>query len=231
MNRAGYRTAMAGKWHVGDNVSPVARGFGNFYGFTRGYAVDSWEPRMMTRLPEGRPCRTYEKGRFFATDAITDHALDFLAGMRQADAPWFLYVAYQTPHFVHWPAGTKRKGQIDHRPGHLIDVMATCAEAAGATYPKSIDGQAILPMEGRSLLPALRGDPPQPRTLFWEHEGNRAVRDGRWKLAAVRDGPWTLYDIDADRTEQNDLAERHPDVVARLAKAWNQWAQRCWVRR
>ena len=102
---AGYRTAAAGKWHVGDSEPPTKRGFDDFYGFVGGYGVDSWEPRMMTRLPEGRPQRSYAPGEFFATDAITDHALDFLADMRKSGEPWFLYVAYQAPHF---PVQSKR---------------------------------------------------------------------------------------------------------------------------
>ncbi len=104
LKTAGYRTAMAGKWHVGDHQPPTERGFDEFYGFARGYAVDSWEPRMMTRLPADRPQPRYEPGKYFATDALTDSALDFLKTFRRprADArqsPWFLYVAYQTPHF------------------------------------------------------------------------------------------------------------------------------------
>jgi arylsulfatase A-like enzyme len=99
LKAAGYRTAMVGKWHVGNNVSPIARGFDNFYGWTRGYAVDSWEPRMLTRLPAGATQRSYPSGEFFATDSLTDHALDFLSAMRSSAAPWFLYVAYQAPHF------------------------------------------------------------------------------------------------------------------------------------
>lgn len=99
LKTAGYRTSMVGKWHVGDNISPVDRGFENFYGWTRGYGVNSWYERTMIRLPAGAPQRTYQPGEFFATDALTDHALDFLAGMRQAKAPWLLYVAYQAPHF------------------------------------------------------------------------------------------------------------------------------------
>ena len=83
---AGYRTAAVGKWHVGDHQPPTARGFDDFYGFVRGYGVDSWEPRMMTRLPEGKPQRGYQPGEFFATDAITDHALDFLSDMRGSKA-------------------------------------------------------------------------------------------------------------------------------------------------
>jgi arylsulfatase A-like enzyme len=435
LRTAGYRTAMSGKWHVGDNQPPTARGVDDFYGFVRGYAVDSWEPRMMTRLPEGRSRRAYPSGQFFATDAITDHAIDFLDDARKTKAPWFLYVAYQTPHFplqstaedmrgyaevyakgwdsireqrlarqerlgltaadttltprspipkpdvakriasftadghnppwsslpaerradlaqrmavyagmvtgmdrnigrlvndlrghgelentlvlflsdngacaewepfgfdlrpvarpqagtginigtpsapnvlhrgddlarmggpgslfsygsgwanacntpwrlykhyvheggistpfiVHWPAGTKRRGEIDARAGHVIDLMATCVDAAGATYPKRLGGNALLPMEGRRLLPALGVEESQSRVLFWEHEGNRAVRDGKWKLVALQGGPWELYNVELDRTELTNLAVRHPDIVARLTKAWNEWAKRCWV--
>ncbi len=100
LKAAGYRTAMSGKWHVGDTVSPTARGFDEFYGFVRGYGVDSWDARPMIRLPEGRTARKYAPGEFFATDAITDHALDFLADFGQTpERPWFLYLAYQAPHF------------------------------------------------------------------------------------------------------------------------------------
>ena len=99
LKAAGYRTAMGGKWHVGDKISPIERGFDDFYGFTRGYAVDSFDARMMIRLPGGKPQRSYKVGEFFATDAITDHALDFLGAARQTKQPWFLYLAYQSPHF------------------------------------------------------------------------------------------------------------------------------------
>ncbi len=95
--------------------------------------------------------------------------------------------------------------------------MATCADAAGATYPQTFAGNEILPMEGRSLLPALHGERPQPRMLFWEHEGNRAVRTASgssWRSG----GLWELYDFEIDRTELHNVAERHADVVARLAK-------------
>ncbi len=99
LKTAGYRTAMVGKWHVGDNLSPIDRGFDDFYGWTRGYGVNSWYSQTMTRLPQGRPQRRYQPGEFFATDALTDHAVDFLGGMRGDGSPWLLYVAYQAPHF------------------------------------------------------------------------------------------------------------------------------------
>jgi arylsulfatase len=93
LKSTGYRTAMSGKWHVGDRLSPIERGFADFYGCVRGYAVDSFDARMMIRLPEGRPPRGYNPGEYFATDAITDHALDFMGEARRMKQPWFLYVA------------------------------------------------------------------------------------------------------------------------------------------
>ena len=90
-----------------------------------------------------------------------------------------------------------------------------------------VDGDTRL--EGRSLLPAFRGESAAPRTLFWEHEGHRAVRDGRWKLVARKGQPWELYDIEADRAELHDLSAREPERVSRLADAWAAWAARCSV--
>ncbi len=438
---AGYRTAAVGKWHVGDRELPTKRGFEDFYGFVGGYAVDSWEPRMMTRLPEGKPQRHYQPGKFFATDALTDHALDFLADMRKDGAPWLLYVAYQAAHFpvqskredmagypeiyaqgwdrireqrlarqkntgllsgnttlpprskiphtvastregsmtedgknpawdslpverradlaqrmsvyagmvtgmdrnvgrilsdlrasaqldntiilflsdngacaewepfgfemlqtpnplpgtglnqgtqalpnklyrgdelakmgqagsfpsygsgwanacntpwrlykhyaheggigtpliAHWPAALgkdgEKKGRFIREPAHLIDLMATCVDVAGATYPAELGGNKILPMEGVSLRPLLapsRSLPASlsPRLLAWEHEGNRAIRDGKWKLVSVGDAAWELYDMDADRVEMNNLAASQPERVNVMAAKWETWAKR-----
>lgn len=440
LQSAGYRTLAAGKWHVGD-FDPTTRGFDDFYGWYRGYGVDSWNERMMIRLPAGRPQRHYEPGKFYATDAITDHALDFLAAARQESGkPWFLYLAYQAPHFplqapaeeiakyekvyaqgwdkireqrlarmkqlglvpatmsltprsriplpalarqhglpagldvnpawdsldperradlarrmavfaamvdrmdsnigrviadlrahreldntfvvflsdngacaewdpygfdltlpppekaepgtgvnagtqnapsvlhrgeelqrlggpgsyiaygsawanagnaplrlykhyaheggictpfiMHWPAGIKRPGSIDTRAvGHLIDVMPTFVELAGAQYPAQHSGHAILPMEGVSLVPLSRGAPlARTNWLCWEHEGNRAVRDGQWKLVGFGGGAgWELYDIVADRGEQNNLAGQYPNRVKAMAAYWEDWAKRCLV--
>jgi arylsulfatase len=151
------------------------------------------------------------------------------------NTPWRLYKHYgheggiSTPLIVHWPAATKRRGAIDPRPGHLVDIMATLAEVSGAAYPAELDGQKILPMEGRSLLPALRGEAPEARTLFWEHEGYRAVRDGNWKLVARKGQPWELYDLLRDRTELNNLAPGNAARVAELQAKWEAWARRSFV--
>ncbi len=108
--------------------------------------------------------------------------------------------------------------------------MATCVDLSGAKYPRQWEGKPILPMEGISLTPAFQGKPlNRARPLFWEHESNRAVREGRWKLVAKADQPWELYDMEKDRTEMHDLAGKHPQDVRRLADQWDAWAARARV--
>src|SRR5512138_999119 len=95
---AGYRTFLSGKWHVGTN-DPTQRGFEEFYG-TLTSAATFWDPARYLRLPAGRKPRAYEQGAFYGIDALTDHALDFLGQARGTpDRPWFLYLAYNSPHF------------------------------------------------------------------------------------------------------------------------------------
>lgn len=438
LKTAGYRTAAVGKWHVGDRIIPTEHGFDDFYGFVSGYGVDSWEPRMMIRLPAGKPQRAYNPGEFFATDALTDQAMDFLGDMRKSGGPWMMYLAYQAAHFpvqsrredmagyaesyaqgwdairaqrlerqkkmglvpaevtlpprskislpevakrigsltadgnnpaweslpadrradlaqrmavyagmitgmdrnigrilvelrasgqlentlilflsdngacaewepfgfemkappanlnaghgmnqgtqglpnklyqgdelakmgsagtyisygsawanasntpwrlykhygheggisapfiAHWPAmigaaGGKAGGLV-HTPSHLIDIMATCAQISGGVYPKEVEGRAILPAEGTNLLPLMKGEEAAARMLFWEHEGNAAVRAGDWKLVrAGKSGAWELYDVKADRGEMHDLAGEQTERVADLSGKWEAWAQR-----
>jgi len=119
LKQAGYRTFMSGKWHVNDPV-PTEQGFEEFYGFTHGYAVDCWNPRMMIRLPEGRPDHNYEEGEFFATHALTDYALKFIQQSKKQTPgkPWFTYVAYQAPHFpVQAPQKDIEKYKDTYKPG------------------------------------------------------------------------------------------------------------------
>ncbi|HEY3507490.1 MAG TPA: arylsulfatase [Actinocatenispora sp.] len=134
-----------------------------------------------------------------------------------------------TPLIVHWPRGLGGDGRIVHEPAQLPDVLATVLDATGANYPGEYAGRRVLPPEGRSMVPAWRGEPTPPRTLYWEHEGNAAVRRGRWKLVRKYPGDWELYDLDADRTELHDLAAEHPDLVADLADEYQRWADRCGV--
>ncbi len=442
---AGYGTYACGKWHVGE-PGPIARGFEEFYGYTHGYAVDSWDPKMMVRLPEGRPQRTYAPGRYYAADAIADHALDFLELARQKDRAWLLYVAFQAAHFpiqapaelterymatyargwdalraerlermkklglapaglalpprspiddaavakrlgsltadglnpawdslgaarradlarrmavyaamvermdanvgrlveslrqhgeldntlilfmsdngacaewepfgfdlapsnnsgnrpghgidggtpgrpnvlhegeelaamggpgsqfsygcawanlcntplslykhyaheggirtpliAHWPARLALPGTLRPHVAHVMDVLATCVDVAGAAYPQTYNGQEVLPLSGQSLLPALLGRPAAPRTLVFEHEHNAALRQGDWKLVGRgvvgRDGlrphaRWELYDVAADPAEQRDLAGAKPDAVAQMSKLFLDEARRTFV--
>jgi arylsulfatase len=134
-----------------------------------------------------------------------------------------------TPLVVHWPAGGLRAGSVVRTPFQLTDVMPTILEATGAAYPARHDGHDIIPFEGRSVLPALRGASAPDGTLFWEHTGNAAIRKGRWKLVRDHPKPWELYDLSRDRTELHDVAAGHPDVVAELAREWQAWADRVGV--
>ena len=99
LKQAGYQTFMSGKWHVSDNELPTMRGFDRFYGFYTGYTVNSYNPNQMGLFPPGKE-HTYAPGKFYATDAITDYALDFIEqGRGDKTRPWFLYLAYQAAHF------------------------------------------------------------------------------------------------------------------------------------
>ncbi len=142
---------------------------------------------------------------------------------------WVHEGGISTPLIVHWPKGVpaSRQGKFENQPGHLIDIMATCVELAGAKYPAQYKGNMITPMEGISLLPAIAGKPLVRREpLYWEHESNRAIRDGKWKLVAKENQPWELYDMEKDRTEMNDLAAKDPERVKMLAAKWDAWAAR-----
>jgi arylsulfatase len=132
-----------------------------------------------------------------------------------------------TPLIAHWPAGIAAKGELRTQPGHLIDIMATCVAVSGAKYPAEFNGNPILPMEGRSLLPAFANLPIERDALYWEHEGNAAVRVGDWKLVRRgQNGVWELYNLKADRTELNDLASKNPETAKELAAKWDVWAAR-----
>ena len=133
-----------------------------------------------------------------------------------------------TPLVAHWPRGIRGRNAITSQLGHEMDIMATCLDISGVPYPAhSKAGGAPPPLEGRSLLPAFCGESIADRgMIFWEHEGNCAVRDGKWKLVSAWPDTWELYDMEADRTELHNLAEAHPEHVDRLAEAYRRWAAR-----
>lgn len=132
-----------------------------------------------------------------------------------------------TPLIAHWPAGITARKEWVETPSHLIDIMATCVDLGGAKYPESRKGLAIPPMAGFSLRPLFKlGGQLAERAIFFEHEGNAAVRQDDLKLVRQgRKGAWELYDLKADRTEQHDLAKERPETVESLKKTWLTWAK------
>jgi arylsulfatase len=134
----------------------------------------------------------------------------------------------RTPCIVHWPAGLRTHGVVND-PGYITDFMPTICALTGATYPRTRAGVDVLPQEGTSLVPVLRGESLPARRICIEHEGNRGVRDGNWKLVSRKDQPWELYHLTRDPGEQHDLAAEHADRVALLSAAWDEWAARCAV--
>jgi len=135
-----------------------------------------------------------------------------------------------SPFIAHWPAGIEAKGTIQREPCHLIDIAPTLYELAGARYPKNHGGNGIGGLEGVSLLPALRGEAlERPSPIFFEHEGNRAVREGPWKLVSRHGKAWELYDLSSDRSETSDQAAAQPERVAKMTASYEAWAERCGV--
>ena len=132
-----------------------------------------------------------------------------------------------TPLIAHWPKGITRHGELRQRIGHLIDVMPTFIEVAGATYPEILNGHTIKPIEGVSLVASFDQDEQVDRVLMWEHYTTAAIRDGKWKLVKLGGNkPWELYDMERDRSEMNNLAGAMPEKVKELSAKWEAEAKR-----
>jgi arylsulfatase len=192
-----------------------------------------WPP-MQTR--DGRPVRTGPEVMPGAADTYIAYGRGWA---NVSNTPfreykhWVHEGGIATPLIIHWPAGmaADQRNRIVHEPGHLVDIMATCVDVGDVAYPQQQGGRKIQPLEGASLRPTFKGSSIERSVpIFWEHEGNRAVRNGKWKLVAKGPGgPWELYDMEADRTETNDLAAAHPDIVQNLRTEWEAWARRAKV--
>ncbi len=143
---------------------------------------------------------------------------------------WFHEGGVSTPFIVHWPSRIEDPTILDNVPMHITDIAATVYDAAGAQYPSEFKGNEITPLEGESFMSAIEGKAwSREKPVAVEHEGNRGIRIGDWKLVAEWDKPWELYNIPEDRTELNDLASSEPSRVAEMERAYDEWAERTGV--
>ncbi len=129
-----------------------------------------------------------------------------------------------SPFIMHWPEGLKGKeNSINHGVCHVIDILPTFLEITNTNYPDTINGLRTSAIEGRSILPVIKGEVTATRdTLFWEHETGKALRIGNWKISALIGGKWELFNLAVDRTETNNLAEKMPDKIEEMKAVWLQ---------
>ena len=135
------------------------------------------------------------------------------------------------PTIVHWPAGMakEKEGTIMAQPCSFLDVMPTCLELAGASYPSFYAGNSIKPLcdEARSFVSLLQDKESwdDERTMYWEHENGKAIRKGNWRLTALANGGWQLFDLSHDLSETNNVAAEYPEKVREMKALWNNWAK------
>ena len=193
---------------------------------------------------DGKPVKIMKEGWPGPADGYTAYGLNWA---NASNTPfreykhWVHEGGIATPLIVHWPAKIKNGGELRKSPAHLIDIMATCMDISGLEYPANYNENTVHPMEGISLVPALEGKDLDREAIYWEHEGNRAVRMGKWKLISKASkknsyiwdkkdelelAAWELFDMEKDRTEMHDMAATNPEIVKTLALMWLEWGKR-----
>jgi len=132
-----------------------------------------------------------------------------------------------TPLIARWPQVIKQKGGLTREVGHIVDIMATCVDAAGAVYPETFKDKPVKPKRGKSLVPVFKtGKREGHEYIYWEHIGSRAVRHGKWKIVFKQHGEaWELYDIEVDRSELNNLADTQPEILEQLKQKYAIWSK------
>ena len=129
-----------------------------------------------------------------------------------------------TPCIMHWPAGMKYKGEITQERGHVVDLMSTCIELAGAKYPSEFNGKPILKHESLSLVPVIKGGvQPHSQCYYFDHNKTQAVIQGDWKIVRERDNPWQLHNLTENRTETIDLSAEYPDRLQEMITLFEEW--------
>ncbi len=191
-----------------------------------------WDPYGFDKLDS--PLNIVHTGDDLKKVGGPDSYVSYGSGWANAsNTPWRLYKHYaqeggiRTPLIVHWPEGLKTKpGATTAQIGYVTDFMPTLLKVCGASYPAAHNGTDILPTEGQDLTPTFGGGTLSPRVLCVEHEGNRMVREGVYKLVALADKPWELYNLQADPTEMHDISPAEPARVEQLSADWETWAVR-----
>jgi len=132
-----------------------------------------------------------------------------------------------TPFIAYW-SGVIKPGAKTNQVAHIIDIMPTFMELAGASYPERIDGRKTKPIAGKSLLPIFQGKQRRAHdVLYWQFGKAKAVRTGKWKLVSLGNSGWELYDLEKDRTELHNLASQHPEKVEQMTTLWDTWWKNC----
>ena len=201
---------------------------------------DGWIMNLLEKPPYAGTLETRDgrKVRFGNNPDIVPGAEDTYASYgvpwaNVSNTPFRLYKHWvheggiATPFIVHWPEGIAARGELRHQSAQLPDVMTTFLDVAGVDYPEINEGRTIKPAEGFSMVPTFIDKPHGREVLYWEHEGNRAVRRGKWKLVCKKNCDWELHNMEKGRTEADDVAADHPDTVKELAALYNSWAKRC----
>lgn len=154
-----------------------------------------------------------------------------------SNTPFRMYKCYvheggiASPLIVYWPRKIKN-GKLVETPVHITDIMPTLLSAAGVNYPEKIDDRSLIELPGQCLLPLFMkdtGDYNENRQFYWEHGGNKAIRDRNWKLVQVQGGTWELYNMDEDRCESNNLIRKYPERAQHMREMYDTWAHKAYV--
>lgn len=197
-------------------------------------AEDGWAQYYPNQLPDGRRMTMGNVPDLPPGDALTFQSYD-RPWANVSNAPFRLFKHYvheggiSTPLIAHWPAGINEP-HIAHQAAHVADVLPTILDATGCAPLTQLAGHAIKPMDGESFMDLLAGRSwSREQPILFEHEGNCAVRQGRFKLVKVHGEPWELYDMELDRTELHNLAGRGGRQEADLRRLYDDWASRTGV--
>lgn len=194
-------------------------------------AEDGWAKFFPDTTHDGRKIEMGNRPDVMPGDALTYQSYD-KPWANVSNAPFRLFKHYvheggiSTPLVAHWPKGLAK--QVPQQaPCHVVDILPTILEVTGAPYLKELGGNGIQPVQGESILPLLKAqDWAREEPIFFEHEGNCAIRMGRFKLVRKHGAAWELYDIEADRTELNDLSGRIGHLEADLLWRYRDWAEK-----